>query len=60
MKWRATAPFDRADHAELVRQRSRTPGAARARLVAVSRSGFNPPGLVDVELGPAALLAAWR
>lgn len=58
--WRATSPFGRADHAELVHHRVRTPGTTRARLVGVSRTGFDPPGLVDVELGPDELLAAWR
>jgi micrococcal nuclease len=40
IKWREQAPFDREDVLELAAHRGRVPGAQRARLVGLSRSGF--------------------
>lgn len=60
IKWRRTGRFGRGDHAALVGQQARVPGAELARLVGVSRNGFEPGGLLNVELGPADLLDAWR
>jgi AAA+ ATPase superfamily predicted ATPase len=60
VKWRDSAPFDRDDFAALVAGRERVPGADTGTLlVGVSRTGFIGSGL-DVELGPADLLEAWR
>jgi len=59
IKWRDREPFGRDDLAALVDARSRVPGATTAtRLVAVSRTGFDEPGL-DVSIGPEDLVAAW-
>lgn len=59
VKWRDHGPFDRHDVAKLAAAREQVPGAADARLVGVSRAGFTTTEL-DVALGPAELLAAWR
>ena len=60
VKWRGQRPFDRDDLTALVSARSRVPGATGScPLVAVSRTGFEAQG-VDLRLGPAELLAAWR
>jgi uncharacterized protein len=60
IKWQTARPFDRHDHAALVRDTASVPGADPAtRLLAVSRSGVTP----DVPLrsiNPDELLAAWR
>lgn len=60
IKWRRKGRFGRSDHAALVGQQVRVPGAGQARLVGVSRNGFEPGGLLDVELDPTDLLDAWR
>lgn len=55
-KWRERAPFDRHDLAALAAGRSRVPGAEQARLVGVSRAGFDTADL-DVAIGPGDLVA---
>lgn len=61
IKWRDGAPFDRTDAAALASARAAVPGADETtRLVGVSRSGFDAAGALDVRLGPAELLRAWR
>lgn len=62
IKWRERAPFDKADLRALAEHRSGIPGIdLETRLVGVSRAGFHPdlPRL-DVRLGPAELVEAWR
>jgi AAA+ ATPase superfamily predicted ATPase len=59
IKWREQAPFDREDVLELAAHRGRVPGAQRARLVGLSRSGFATDEL-DVALTADDLVAAWR
>lgn len=60
IKWRETQPFDRKDLAALLAARDQVPGATEdTRLVGVSRSGFATNEL-DVELGPADLLASGK
>lgn len=58
IKWLEDSPFDSHDHAELMAQRSRLPGAsADTPLLVVSRSGCRV-GAVEV-VGPEDLVAAW-
>jgi uncharacterized protein len=60
IKWQDAKPFDRHDHAALVRDMASVPGADPAtELLAVSRSGV----AADVPLrsvGPDELMAAWQ
>lgn len=59
VKWLENAPFDAHDLGQLLRHRSRMPGADETTpLVAVSRSGGSFEGLT--VLTPEDLLAAWR
>lgn len=60
IKWRDRASFTARDTHALVERRTRVPGAERARLVGVSRSGFEPETGLDVRLEPDDILAAWR
>jgi uncharacterized protein len=61
IKWRASAPFDRADLGALTRQRASLPGADDATLlVGVSRSGFARGLALDVALSAEDILAAYR
>lgn len=59
VKWRERGPFTSADLAELAEHRAQVPGAEGARLVAVSRSGFEDGLGADATFGPDELLAAW-
>jgi len=59
IKWREKTPFDRRDLAALAAHRAQVPGAADARLIAVSRSGSSAEG-IDRVYGPADLIASWR
>jgi uncharacterized protein len=59
IKWHASEPFAAAELRELVGGRDAVPGAADAKLVAVSRTGVADGIAVDTTLGPADLLAAW-
>ena len=58
VKWRERSPFNRRDLASLASDRSRVPGADDARLVGVSRTGFDIAD-VDVALTPADLIEVW-
>jgi AAA+ ATPase superfamily predicted ATPase len=61
IKWRDRAPFSREDSGTLAATRTRVPlTSASTRLVGVSRTEFAPRAQLDVALGPAELLAAWR
>jgi AAA+ ATPase superfamily predicted ATPase len=59
VKWREAAPFGARDLHELAEARAHVPGAEGAKLVAVSRSGFEPGLGLDATFEPADLLAAW-
>jgi hypothetical protein len=63
IKWRegSAERFRREDVAGLAAHRGEVPGAtAETLLVGVSRSGFAPELGLDVQLGPAELLEAYR
>jgi AAA+ ATPase superfamily predicted ATPase len=59
VKWRNRGPFSSADLSELAESRAHVPGAERAKLVAISRSGFEDGLDADATFGPDELLAAW-
>jgi uncharacterized protein len=59
IKWREDRPFGRRDAEDLVRHRSLVPGADRALLVGVSRSGFASGVGLDVTLSVEDLMLAW-
>jgi uncharacterized protein len=59
IKWRESGVFSVRDTRRLVEQRGDVPGAAEARLVGVSRGGFEADAGLDVELSPEDLLDAW-
>ncbi len=59
VEWRERAAFDRRDASALHRARALVPGAAEAKLLAVSRSGGEPAD-VDLLLSPRELLDSWR
>ncbi len=61
VKWREDNAFDRADSAALATKRLSVPGAnASTKLIAVSRQGFAPRGILDVELEPNDIITAYR
>jgi hypothetical protein len=60
IKWRARSPFGHRDALRLAEQRTGVPGAATAKLVGVSRSGFDDNVELDVRLGPQELIGAWQ
>jgi uncharacterized protein len=61
IKWRDRAPFSREDSGVLAATRTQVPlTSASTLLVGVSRTGFAPRAQLDVKLGLAELLAAWR
>lgn len=61
IKWRESRPFSRADAEELTVLRAQVPlTGRRTRLIGVSRTGFQSGICLDVALGPAELLKAWR
>ncbi|HYM54882.1 MAG TPA: hypothetical protein VES97_05930, partial [Solirubrobacteraceae bacterium] len=59
IKWRTRTPFRRTDARELAEHRAQVPGAGAAKLVGVSRSGFEDVEL-DARFGPEELVEAWR
>lgn len=60
IKWRESSPFNRRDTHALAGQLDDVPGATTGtRLVGVSSQGFDDAQGVDVQLGPADLIAAW-
>jgi hypothetical protein len=59
IKWRERSPFSRHDLVALAAHRARVPGADRAGLIAVSRSGNKAQDL-DAAFGPDDLVDAWR
>ncbi|HXL93167.1 MAG TPA: ATP-binding protein [Streptosporangiaceae bacterium] len=59
IKWRERLAFDRHDLNALAAHRAEVPGAADARLVAVSRSGCTVTD-VDRAYDPRDLIAAWH
>ncbi len=60
VKWRERGRFSAKDLAQLARQRTQGPGAEGAKLVAVSRSGFEKGLGADASFGPDELLGAWE
>lgn len=59
IKWRERGRFSSEDLEQLGANRAAVPGAERAKLVAVSRSGFEKGLDADATFGPDELLAAW-
>jgi AAA+ ATPase superfamily predicted ATPase len=61
VKWHENASFAATDAHALAATRASVPGAAAAKLVAVSRNGVGAGANVDVDavLGPEDLLSAW-
>jgi len=59
IKWHEREPFDAREATALAEHRSRVPGAAGAKLLAVSRTGAGRDVAVDVVVGPDELLSAW-
>ncbi len=60
VKWRDQTPFAASDLRDLATARIRVPGAEAAKLVAVSRSGFEKGLEADATFDPDELLAAWQ
>jgi hypothetical protein len=59
IKWRERGRFSSEDLEQLGASRAEVPGAEGAKLVAVSRSGFEKGLDADATFGPDELLAAW-
>ncbi|HET6571077.1 MAG TPA: ATP-binding protein [Solirubrobacterales bacterium] len=59
IKWRERGRFSSEDLERLGASRADVPGAEGAKLVAVSRSGFEKGLGADATFGPDELLAAW-
>lgn len=59
VKWRERGRFSADDLNRLGASRAAVPGAEGAKLVAVSRSGFEKGLGADATFGPDELLAAW-
>jgi AAA+ ATPase superfamily predicted ATPase len=59
IKWRDRGRFSARDLDRLATARAVVPGAEGAKLVAVSRSGFDSGLAADASFGPDRLLAAW-
>jgi uncharacterized protein len=59
IKWRDRGHFSARDLDELATARAVVPGAENAKLVAVSRSGFEAGLDLDASFGPDELLKAW-
>ncbi len=60
IKWHQRSPFSGGDASALAAQRSFVPGAdERTILIAVSSSGFDVRD-IPVQLGPGAILGAWK
>jgi AAA ATPase domain len=60
IKWRTRSPFGPRDAQRLAEQSADVPGAAAAKLVGVSISGFADDADLDVRLDPPMLIDAWR
>jgi AAA+ ATPase superfamily predicted ATPase len=60
IKWHEARAFAPDEARALAQARAAVPGAAAAKLVAVSRTGVEKGTAVDEVLGAGALLAAWR
>ncbi|HTU77330.1 MAG TPA: DUF234 domain-containing protein [Solirubrobacteraceae bacterium] len=60
IKWRTRSPFARHDARRLAQQRGDVPGAAAAKLVGVSRTGFDDDVDLDLGLDADELIEAWR
>ena len=60
VKWRERGRFSAEDLAQLARHRTQVPGAEGAKLVAVSRTGFEKDLGADASFGPEELLGAWE
>lgn len=61
IKWRTQQPFDRADTAALIAQRTQVPGATHTtKLAGVSGTDFAPDAGLDVTLTAADILDAYR
>lgn len=59
IKWHESRRFSASEGAALAQARALVPGAAAARLVAVSRTGVEAGAGIDVAFGPEELLGAW-
>ena len=59
IKWRESGAFDSHDADALSGNRASVPGAHGARLVGVSRAGFEPDVRLDVRVTPEELVGAW-
>jgi len=59
IKWHESEPFAASELRELANNRDHVPGAAQAKLVAVSRTAVQDGVATDAAFGPAELLAAW-
>lgn len=59
IRWHDREPFSSGEAGGLAWQRAQVPGAAGAKLVAVSRTGAVRGAAVDSVFGPSDLLAAW-
>ncbi len=59
IKWHEREPFAAAELRELASSRDRVPGAAEAKLVAVSRTGVEDGVAAGAAFGPDDLIAAW-
>jgi uncharacterized protein len=59
VKWREREPFTAGELSRLAEHRAQVPGAEAAKLVAVSRSGFEDGVDADATFGPEQLLGAW-
>lgn len=59
IKWHESEPLAAGELRELMGNRTHVPGAAAARLVAVSRTGIEDASAIDAAFGPDELLAAW-
>lgn len=60
IKWRERGRFSSEDLVELAGNRAQVPGAEGAKLVAVSRTGFERGLDADASFGPDQLLVAWE
>lgn len=59
IKWRERESFSSSDLGELATARARVPGGEGAKLVAVSRAGFEDGLEADATFDPEQLLGAW-
>lgn len=59
VKWHEREPFSTGELSLLAEHRAQVPGAGAAKLVAVSRTGFEDGAAADATFGPEQLLSAW-